>query len=149
MYKKILAATDGSVHGLEAAEVATELAKQFGAELHLVTVTRPFKVSPELRQYLQAENLMGEPKYVFDQMTERIVSEAQEIANRAALKKVKSRVREGKPARALVDYIRVNGIDLAVLGSRGVGEIEAALLGSVSQKVSLLAGCSVLIVRKK
>ena len=38
-------------------------------------------------------------------------------------------------------------MDLLVVGSRGLGELEAALLGSVSQKVSQLAGCSVLIVR--
>ena len=147
MYKKILAATDGSIHGLEAAAKAIELAKQFGTELHLLTVTRPFKVSSQLQQYLRAENLMGEPKYVLDEMTERIVGEAKELAARTELKKVKSVVLEGKPARTIVDYIRDNDIDLAVVGSRGVGEVESALLGSVSQKVSLLAGCSVLIVR--
>lgn len=149
MYKKILAATDGSNHGLEAATKAIEMAKQFGAELYLLTVTRPYKVSSELRRFLQAENLMGEPKYVLDEMTERIVGEAKELAARAQLKKVKSEVLEGKPARTIVDYIRDNDIDLAIVGSRGVGEVESALLGSVSQKVSLLAGCSVLIVRSK
>ena len=34
-----------------------------------------------------------------------------------------------------------------MVGSRGVGDLEAALLGSVSQQVSLLAHCLVVIVR--
>ena len=147
MHKKILVGLDGSPHGLEATREAVELAKAFGSEIHLLTVTRPYRVSPKLRQYLEAENLLGEPKYVLDEMTNAIVSEAKDVVTEAGIEKVKAVVKEGKPARALVDYARNNGIDLIVVGSRGVGESEAALIGSVSQKVSLLSKCSVLIVR--
>jgi nucleotide-binding universal stress UspA family protein len=147
MYKKILVGLDGSVHGMQAAQAAVELAKLTGAELHLLTVTRPYKVSPKLRQFLEAENLLGEPKYVMDDMTNGIVAEARELAVEAGLKQVKTMVREGKPARALLEYAKGNGIDLIVVGSRGVGELDTALLGSVSQKVSLLSECTVMIVR--
>jgi nucleotide-binding universal stress UspA family protein len=147
MYKKILAGLDGSKHGIEATRAAVDLAKTFDAELHLLTITRPYKVSPKLRQFLEAENLLGEPKYVMDDMTNSIVSEAKCIASKAGLENVKAVVREGKPARALLDYAKANGIDLIVVGSRGVGELDAALLGSVSQKVSMLSACTVMIVR--
>jgi len=147
MYKKILVGLDGSVHGMQAARAAVDLAKLTGAELHLLTVTRPYKVSPKLRQFLEAENLLGEPKYVMDEMTNGIVAEARELAAEAGLEQVKTMVREGKPARALLDYAKGNGIDLIVVGSRGVGELDAALLGSVSQKVSMLSDCTVMIVR--
>jgi nucleotide-binding universal stress UspA family protein len=147
LYKKILVGLDGSSHGLEATNAAVELAKTFNAELHLLTVTRPFKVSPKLRRYLEAENLLGEPKYVMDDMTNSIVTDAKDIASDAGIKNVKTVVREGKPARTLLDYAKDNGIDLVVVGSRGVGELDSALLGSVSQKVSLLSDCTVMIVR--
>ncbi len=147
MYKKILAGLDGSKHGIDAAQAAVELARNFDAELHLLTVTRPYKVSPKLRQYLEAENLLGEPKYVMDEMTNTIVSEAKDLATKASLKSVKTVVREGKPARALLEYAKGNDIDLIVVGSRGVGELDAALLGSVSQKVGMLSECTVMIVR--
>jgi len=147
MYKKILVGLDGSVHGMQAARAAVDLAKLTGAELHLLTVTRPYKVSPKLRQFLEAENLLGEPKYVMDEMTNGIVAEARELAAEAGLEQVKTMVREGKPARALLNYAKGNGIDLIVVGSRGVGELDAALLGSVSQKVSMLSDCTVMIVR--
>ncbi len=139
MYKKILVGLDGSSHGIEATQAGVELAKTFDAELHLLTVTRPYKVSPELRQFLEAENLLGEPKYVMDDMTNSIVSEAKDLATKAGLKSVKTVVREGKPARALLEYAKGNGIDLIVVGSRGIGELDAALLGSVSQKISMLS----------
>ncbi|TDJ16935.1 MAG: hypothetical protein E2O65_09120 [Gammaproteobacteria bacterium] len=44
MYKKIQVGLDGSRHGIEAARTAVELAKKFDADLHLLTVTRPYKV---------------------------------------------------------------------------------------------------------
>ncbi len=147
MHKKILVGLDGSKHGIEAAQEAIALAKASDAELHLLTVTRPYKVSPQLRQFLEAENLLGEPKYVMDEMTSSIVSAAEELAARAGVKNVKTVIREGKPARTLLDYAKGNGIDLIVVGARGVGELEAALLGSVSQKVSMLSPCTVTIVR--
>ncbi len=147
MYKKILAGLDGSKHGIEAARAAVELARTFDAELHLLTVTRPYKVSPELRQFLEAENLLGEPKYVMDDMTNSIVSEAKDVATKAGLEGVKTVVREGKPARTLLAYAKENDIDLIVVGSRGVGELEATLLGSVSQKIGMLSECTMMIVR--
>jgi len=147
MYKKVLVGLDGSTHAVEAAQTAVEIASKFGAELHLLTVTRPYKVSPRLRQFLEAENLLGEPKYVMDEMTNSIITEAKDIASKAGLQGVKAVVREGKPSRTLLEYSKDNAIDLIVVGSRGVGELDAALLGSISQKVSLLSACSVMIVR--
>lgn len=147
MYDKILVGLDGSSHGIEATKAAVALAKAFGSELHLLTVTRPYKVSAKLRQYLEAENLLGEPKYVLDDMTNSIIADARDIADDSGLENVKTVVREGKPARTLLDYAKDNGIDLVVVGSRGAGELDVALLGSVSQKVSLLSDCTVMIVR--
>ena len=147
MYKKILVGLDGSSHGIEATKAGVEIAKTFGSELHLLTVTRPYKVSAKLRQYLEAENLLGEPKYVMDDMTNSIIADAKDIASDAGIQNVKTVIREGKPARTLLEYAKDNGIDLVVVGSRGVGELDSALLGSVSQKVSLLSDCTVMIVR--
>ena len=147
MYSKVLIGLDGSQHALKAAGVGAGIAAKFGAELHLVTVTRPYKVTPELRRFLQAENLMGEPKYVLDQMTKDILSGAIKSAEAAGVKEAHSHVLEGKPARVLTDYARDHDFDLIVVGTRGVGEIEAALLGSVSHKVTSLAHCTVLVVR--
>lgn len=147
MYSKILVGLDGSENGLRAAKHAIELAKLCDAELHFLTVTRPIKVTPELSRFLRAEGLLGEPKYVMDEMTDKIVGEAKALAAEAELTRVKSAVREGKPARSLIEYGKNQKVDLIVVGARGVGEPTELLLGSVSQKVGLLAPCTVSIVR--
>lgn len=147
MYEKILICVDGSENARRAAEAGAATAVKFGAELHLLTVTRPYKVSPQLTRFLQAENLMGEPKYVLDQMTKDILAEARKLAEAAGVEKLKTHVLEGKPARAIVDFAKDKRFDAIFIGSRGVGEVEASLLGSVSHKVSSLAHCTVVVVR--
>ncbi len=147
MFKRILVGLDGSSHGLRTAEMAAALAARFGAELHLLTVTRAQEVSPEVQGYLEAENLLGEPSYVLEEKTQAIVDQAKAIAEQHQVRKIQTVVREGKPATVLVDYAKDHKMDLLVVGSRGLGAFEAALLGSVSQKVSQLADCSVLVVR--
>jgi nucleotide-binding universal stress UspA family protein len=147
VYKRILAGLDGSSHGLRTAETAAVLAARFGAELHLLTVTKPHGVSPEVQDYLETENLLGEPSYALDEETQMIVDKAKALAEQNKVRTIRSVVREGKPVGILVDYAKDHKMDLLVVGSRGAGELESALLGSVSKKVSQLAGCSVLIVR--
>jgi nucleotide-binding universal stress UspA family protein len=147
VYKRILVGLDGSSHGLRTAETAARLAAKFGAELHLLTVTRPHEVSSEVQGYLESENLLGEPSYALDEETQTIVDKAKRIAEQNKVRTTKTVVREGKPVAILVDYAKDHKMDLLVVGSRGASEVAATLLGSVSKKVSQLADCSVLIVR--
>ena len=44
-------------------------------------------------------------------------------------------------------YAKSARIDTIVMGSRGLSELESALLGSVSHKVASLADCTVMIVK--
>ncbi|MEN2994902.1 MAG: universal stress protein, partial [Thermodesulfovibrio sp.] len=54
---------------------------------------------------------------------------------------------EGNPADVIVDYAKDNNIDLIVIGTKGKDATERTLFGSVSQKVTAHAGCSVLVVK--
>ncbi len=62
-------------------------------------------------------------------------------------RKVSWVVMRGQAADAIVDVARREGVDLVVVGSRGLGAIEGALLGSVSEAVADRAPCPVLIAR--
>ena len=53
----------------------------------------------------------------------------------------------GEPAEEIVDYARLEEVDLIVMGSRGLSPIQELLLGSVSDKVLRTAPCPVLIAR--
>ena len=54
----------------------------------------------------------------------------------------------GAPDREIVDLAEEIGAGLIVMGSRGLGGIRRALMGSVSDSVVRHAHCPVLVVRK-
>lgn len=56
-------------------------------------------------------------------------------------------VLEGPPAEAILNVANVREIDLIVMGTRGLGRLAGALLGSQSQKVVAHASCPVLLAR--
>jgi nucleotide-binding universal stress UspA family protein len=53
----------------------------------------------------------------------------------------------GDPAGEILSAAESSGVDAITVGSRGMGELKALLLGSVSNKVTHLAHCTVMIVR--
>jgi len=147
MFKKIVCAVDGSQHALRAATVASELAAKVGAKVIFLTVTKPVKLTEDVKRYMAAEHLTGSPQYVLDELTERILDQAKECANKCGVTKASTEVKTGHPARTIVAFSESSGADLLVLGSRGLGDIEGMLLGSVSHKVASLAKCSCLTVK--
>jgi nucleotide-binding universal stress UspA family protein len=60
---------------------------------------------------------------------------------------VETFAREGDPADAILDVAEERDADLIVVGNKGMTGARRFLLGSVPNKVSHHAPCSVLIVR--
>lgn len=147
MFKNILCAMDGSDHSLRAARQAAVLAARFDAPLTFVTVTKEIRVTDEVRRYLQMEQLAGEPQYVLDEFAQTIMQQAQAAAAEAGVKQVETLVRVGQPARTIVHVAEQVGADTIVMGSRGLGDFEGLLLGSVSHKVASLARCTCITVK--
>ncbi len=147
MLKKILCAVDGSDYALKAAEFASDLAARYGAELTFLTVSKELKVTEEVKRFMHAEHLTGSPQYVLDEMTDRVLDQARERAKTHGIAKPKTEVKTGHPARAIVSYAERTGADVIVMGSRGMGDFEGLLLGSVSHKVSSMAKCTCITVK--
>ncbi len=147
MFKRILAAIDGSDHSMKAAEAAIDLAHVYASDLTLLHVTRKLELPDQLKEYLKSEHLSREDLPGFDEATKRIIDDVRIKAEARGWKGIKTIFREGKPARSIVEYARSAGIDAIVMGSRGLSEFESVLLGSVSHKVASLADCTVVIVK--
>ena len=58
-------------------------------------------------------------------------------------------LRMGRPAAEIVELAEDLEVGLVVVGSRGLGGIRRALMGSVSDSVVRHAHCLVLVVRKE
>ena len=147
MFKRILVAIDGSAHSMKAAETAIELARTYDTDLTFLHVTTKLNLPDQLRDYLKGEQLAGQDLLAIDDATRRIVADIRAKAEARGVRKVKTIFREGKPARSIVAYAKSARIDTIVMGSRGLSELESALLGSVSHKVASLADCTVMIVK--
>jgi nucleotide-binding universal stress UspA family protein len=140
---KILLATDGSDESDLAATTAAELAKSTDSELDVIYV---LEVEPwhfpqrELVKYPQRyEELREEGRRLCDEQVEKIKAAGGSVAE--------SYLAVGRPADQIVAHAQDQGAGLIVMGSRGLGGIRRALMGSVSDAVVRHAHCPVMVVR--
>jgi nucleotide-binding universal stress UspA family protein len=145
MYASIVVGTDGSETAGEAVRQAIELAKPLGAKLQLVSAYEPVadsRLREEAQQVPDDLQWMVNPR----EDVEATLKAAKERAEEAGVP-VETFARQGDPADAILDVAEENGSDLIVVGNKGMTGAKRFLLGSVPNKVSHHAPCSVLIIR--
>jgi nucleotide-binding universal stress UspA family protein len=145
MFDSIVVGTDGSDTAKEAVRQAVELAKSVGAELLLVSAYQPvsgLSVSPERARVAEDAQWMVSAR---DDVAS-LLSEAAAAAEAAGVA-VQTFPRQGDPADAILDVAEERDADLIVVGNKGMTGAKRFLLGSVPNRVSHHAPCSVLIIR--
>jgi nucleotide-binding universal stress UspA family protein len=143
VFLDILVAIDGSEHGAAALRTAAQLAGEEHARLTVVTAVPP---APAIAQLTaggvaalpDAAHLLGEAGA---RMTAQVEALPDDIS-------VTSIVVAGQPAQVILERLREGRHDLLVMGTRGLGRVGSALLGSVSQAVLHAASVPVLVVRE-
>ena len=145
MFSSIVVGTDGSETAGKAVLQATELARQVGASVSLVSAYEPVsdnRLREERREVPKDLEWMVNPR----EDVEATLKEAAESVERAGVK-VDTFAREGDAADAILDVAEETNADLIVVGNKGMTGTKRFLLGSVPNKVSHHAPCSVLIIR--
>jgi nucleotide-binding universal stress UspA family protein len=145
MYQSIVVGTDGSETAGQAVREAIELAKALGASINLVSAFEPVpaqRLREEARQVPEDMQWMISPREDVDATLRDAAGQVE-----AAGVSVSTYAREGDPADAILDVAEENGADLIVVGNKGMTGAKRFLLGSVPNKVSHYAPCSVLIIR--
>ena len=145
MFRSIVVGTDGSDTARQAVRQATELARAVGARIELVSAYEPVSDARLREESIQVpEDLqwMVNPR---EDVQATLEEAAREI--RAAGVAVEVFARQGDPADAILDVAEERGSDLIVVGNKGMTGAKRFLLGSVPNKVSHHAPCSVLIIR--
>ncbi len=146
MFASILVGTDGSDTATTAVRYAIDLARELGARLLIVSAYEPVSDQRLRNEKLEVpEDLqwMVNPRGDVLEMLERAKSEA----TGAGVADVETYARQGDAADAILDVAEEQRSDLIVVGNRGMTGAKRFLLGSVPNKVSHHAPCSVLIVR--
>ena len=145
MFKSIVVGTDGSQTASEAVRQAVDLAKQINAKLELVSAYEPVsdsRLREERTEAPQDVQWSINPREDVDSTLEG----AAEIAKEAGVE-VEIHARQGDPADAILDVAEEQKSDLIIVGNKGMTGAKRFLLGSVPNKVSHHAPCSVLIIR--
>jgi nucleotide-binding universal stress UspA family protein len=146
---KIVVATDGSREAELASSSAADLAERTGSELHIVYVGHiplvyyespgAWALDPDLRRRMQG-SAEEEAKARLDEQIRRVREAGREVAEAHA--------RLGRPDAEIVGLAEELGAGLVVIGSRGLGPLRSALMGSVSHSVVRHARCPVMVVRE-
>lgn len=174
MFRKILVAIDGSGHARRATEVAGDIGGKYGAELLLLHVVANGKVPAGLARMLEVEhvteaehpsppnvaNLQGgiavaergtDSKEHEERMKESIaqitLAEAERVVKSKDVSTVSCVTEHGDPVERILDCASREGVDLIVMGTRGLSDFKSLLMGSVSHKICQLSECTCITVK--
>ena len=146
---KILLATDGSSEASLALTTAADMANSTDSELHVAyvfptAVQRPFPnpilARPADEREHELDEAMQQAQHFLDQQVDKVKQEGVSVAEAHLVR--------GRPDREVVHLSEEIGAGLIIMGSRGLGGVRRALMGSVSDSVVRHAHCPVMIVRE-
>jgi nucleotide-binding universal stress UspA family protein len=147
---RILLATDGSADADLALSTAVDIANSTNSDLHVVTV------GPGSPDPAYAAHESGFRYESYEEAVEEIRQEAQSVLDEQVRKVEEAGgtvagahlQMQGPKDQAIVRLSEELGAGLIVMGSRGLGGLRRALMGSVSDSVVRHAHCPVLVVRR-
>lgn len=174
MFKKVLIAIDGSNHAAKAVVIGSDIAAKYDAEVVLLHVLLRNELLGDLRRMAEVERLTsggerqlltppGLPSVNLDYLSaadgafvsrdvlqaigEWVLENAERTALNHDVRKIVKRMEDGKPVDRILDIAKSDNVDLIVTGARGLSDLKALILGSVSHKVSQLSPVTCMAVR--
>jgi nucleotide-binding universal stress UspA family protein len=146
MVQSILVGTDGSETAGVAVAQAIDLARALGARLQIVSAYEPV---PERRLRNERLQVPTDVEWAVNPRAEvlALLDSARRDAQAAQVEQIETFARVGDAADAILDVAEEQGSDLIVIGNKGMTGATRFLLGSVPNKISHHAPCSVMIVR--
>lgn len=141
MFKRILVPTDGSESSRHALIGALELARKFNSEVELfhVTITQEayYGYNEGYNTHINQEQIEKNGQYALEITLKDLSIEGVHFTKKHV---------SGNAASSILEEIR-REFDLVVMGTRGLGTITGAIVGSVTQRVLANSPVPVLIVK--
>ena len=139
MFRKILAANDGSPGAFAALAAALDIAAKCGAELHMICVE-------EIPYFPATIDEVDEER---EAAAHRFASVSERSMQLAAARSVslEAHVIPGHPVPTIVEFVRTHGFDLLVVGFMGHSALYNRLIGSTTDRLVDHAPCAVLVVK--
>jgi nucleotide-binding universal stress UspA family protein len=143
--KNIVAAVDFSNATPGVLDTASQLAKAFGAALHVLHVVEP---EPSYTAYGFTPDEFPAIHLFQEEARKRATARLNELLGQVSsdIPNASVHLAEGSPLHAVLDYVKKNGVDLVVVGAHGHGAMAALLLGSVAEGLVRKAAVPTLVV---
>ena len=144
MFHNILVPLDGSENAYRTLTLAANLAKQFDAQINVLSVFRH-------HSYIEASISMIRPRDpenlddVLSAYAKAVVEKGKAILREQGVTKVRGFIKMGTASKKILEFVQKNDIDIIVISSKGRGDLTGYLLGGVSHKVAGLAKCPVMV----
>ena len=140
--KRLLSPTDFSDASKHALEYAVDLAKSYGAELHIVHVIEPVMYPADMFGQVGLVDV----ETTIEQAGRDELAEWRKKNVPADLPCVTA-IKHGRPFAEILEYAAACEIDLIVIATHGRNALDHFLLGSTTEKIVRKAPCPVLTVR--
>jgi nucleotide-binding universal stress UspA family protein len=142
MFKKLLVAYDGSDDSQKALEIALDLSKKFGSEVHLLTIIE------QLPRYAAT---IGEVKEALAEITKEIEKEQTLVCGSAQEEgiDIKCKILPGHEVEAILTYAQKGNFDALLLGRKGHSAILRTQSGSTAVQITTHAPCTVILAQSK
>lgn len=133
-FSKILVPFDGSDYSIRALDGACDISKMAGSKIYVITAIdfsnvespRMFRLRFEAETLLQKKTVQRYKEKGFD---------------------IDYKISRGNPTRIILDFSKLNKIDLIIMGSKGLtGWKRVKAIGSVSRSILENSKCPVMIV---
>ena len=139
LFEKILVPLDGSEQSIWALGKAVQIAKKVGGEITLIHVysVSSFAITP-MQVYRCVQAMRKHAEGILEDGKKKAETEGVQA---------KTLLVDGHTVEEILKAAKEGNFSLIVIGARGLSKMKELLLGSVSDGVSRLAPCPVLIVR--
>jgi nucleotide-binding universal stress UspA family protein len=139
MFKKILIANDGSEGAARALSAAISLAKQHGADLHMISVE-------EMPRFPASVDEVVEDKLDANHRYESVVTRAAAQAQAQGIT-LETHILPGHAVATIVEFVVRERFDLLVVGYMGHTALYNRLIGGTTDRLVEHAPCNVLVIK--
>ena len=142
-FSKILVPFDASTYSMKAFKSALDIAKNQKSEIHVLTCLEKENLGAWYKDNRINKKIMTDAKNYAKEVLSKLekLGKDNDVSTHIIIKETKSIAKE------IVEFSDSKRINLIVIGSHGQTGFNRMILGSVSNKVSQLAKCPVLIIK--
>jgi nucleotide-binding universal stress UspA family protein len=142
-FSKILVPFDASTFSIKAFKTALDIAKKHGSEIHVLTCLEKENLGAWYKDKRINRKIINDAKNYAKDVLSNLEKDGKKLGIPVAIQ-----IKEAKSiSKEIAEYADSKKINLIVIGSHGQTGFNKIILGSVSNKVSQIAKCPVLIVK--